>query len=85
MPQNRRGFLRSAAIALAATQLGFPRLSHAQVLSTPIQSKENSMTTMTATTDVTISQFDVNVPEETLIDLRARCGRAMADERARCG
>jgi pimeloyl-ACP methyl ester carboxylesterase len=72
MPQNRRGFLRSAAIALAATQFGFARLSHAQPLGTPIQSKESSMTTMTAATDVAISPFAVNVPEEVLADLRAR-------------
>jgi pimeloyl-ACP methyl ester carboxylesterase len=78
MPQNRRGFLRSAAVALAAAQFGFPRLSHAQPqpLGTLIQSKEHSMTTLTATTDVTISPFGIDVPEEALIDLRARVAAA---------
>jgi pimeloyl-ACP methyl ester carboxylesterase len=72
MPQHRRDFLRSAALALAATQVGFPRFAHAQSLSTPIQGKENSMTTVTAITDVTISPFSVTVPEEALVDLRGR-------------
>jgi hypothetical protein len=63
MPQNRRQFLRSAAIALAATQLGFPRLARAAPFSTPIQHKEKRMTTVTATTDTTIAPFRVNMPE----------------------
>jgi pimeloyl-ACP methyl ester carboxylesterase len=65
----RRDFLRNAAIALAAAQLDVPRVALAQPLSSRMQRTENSMTTMT---DVNISPFTVNVPEEALVDLRGR-------------
>jgi pimeloyl-ACP methyl ester carboxylesterase len=72
MAETRRHFLRSAAIALAATQLGVPLLAHAAPFSTPIGHKETYMTTLAATTDTTIAPFSVNMPDDALVDLRAR-------------
>jgi pimeloyl-ACP methyl ester carboxylesterase len=69
MPQNRRDFLRSAAIALAAAQFGLPRSGYAQSPNAPIQHKENPMTTMTA---LDVRPFSVNIPDEALVDLRGR-------------
>src|SRR6476646_4887785 len=67
MPPNRRDFLSSAALALAATQFAPPRAAFAQAQIPASPGERNSMTT----TD-TVRSFEVNIPDNDLADLRRR-------------
>jgi hypothetical protein len=70
MPQNRRQFLRNAAVALAAMQVGLPRLAYAHTRGNTDQVQRSMM--MAVAEDVSIRSFTLNVPDEALADLRAR-------------
>ncbi len=67
MPPNRRDFLSSAALALAAAQFAPPRAAFAQAQIPASPGERNSMTT----TD-TVRSFEVNIPDNDLADLRRR-------------
>jgi pimeloyl-ACP methyl ester carboxylesterase len=72
MLTNRRDFLRTAAIGLAALPVALPRLAHAQSSDIPLTFRQKTMTTMHTTTDTSIRPFSVNVPDDALTDLRKR-------------
>ena len=69
MLSNRRDFLRTTAIGLAALPVVLPRFAYAQSESAPMQVKER---TMRATADASIQPFSVNIPEDAVADLRKR-------------
>ena len=69
MLSNRRDFLRTTAIGLAALPVVLPRFAYAQSESAPMQLKER---TMRATADASIQPFSVNIPEDAVADLRKR-------------
>jgi pimeloyl-ACP methyl ester carboxylesterase len=65
---DRRAFLGTAAVGVAATQLGSLRLAGAQTLSgTP--------------SDTTIRPFTVNIPEATLVEMRRRINATIWPEK----
>ena len=67
MSPDRRDFLRSAALALAATQFGLPRSAHAQVQIPGSTGEGNTVTTADA-----VHPFQIEVPDEDLADLGRR-------------
>jgi pimeloyl-ACP methyl ester carboxylesterase len=64
---DRRAFLRSAALALAAMQVGLPRSAHAQAQIPGSTGERNTMATADA-----VRPFRIHVAEEDLVDLRRR-------------
>jgi pimeloyl-ACP methyl ester carboxylesterase len=67
MSPDRRAFLRSAVLALAATQFGLPRSAHAQVQIPDSTGEGNTVTTADA-----IHAFQIAVPDDSLADLGRR-------------
>ena len=73
--------MRSAVLALAASQVILPRIAHAQSANTPSKldrSKQLTATTQTAASvrtqseDTAVRPFNVSISEESLVDLRNR-------------
>ena len=67
---NRRGFLRTMGLTIAASQLGIFGFANAQSRGANMQTSMNTRRTVNYGSDIV--PFTVHMPDETLADLRKR-------------
>src|SRR4051812_36493148 len=67
---TRRRFLGTAAVGLAATQLGSPRVDVGETLQVRRSQAMTEVTQQTGSDETTIRAFQVDVPEAELTELR---------------